>query len=222
MFQRKKYHQVFAYYSGFGSLLHRLQCLHGGLARSLARLADSNPLCAARSVFLLSSSTHFILQACFRSSYLSGYQKLNSNAETTWRSWVRWNFSEDHKRAALQYSMVSYYQPKKRLPDNSSHLFSQPRTAIFLALDWASNTSLPYRTCACLQLFNRSHLGCILASNPLYVSTLESSSYLRSLKSTRLGRHYTPLDHLLNQALYADFFTLFGALKSALDRPRLS
>ena len=225
IFSRHKHTNTLDFLSGLGPWDHRMESLRAGLTRSLQDMSPSNPLLAARLVFLISSSSHFILQTCFKSPYWSDYQKvkyLNLMKVLPFKTWLVRKVKSLAMTASKSSALIAYLSPHTYL--NACHpfkirlLFNLPRESFFDILAWRLNNCFSCCTCLCGSLFRRSHLDCILDTNELYQTTLHSAPYLNSLTkvSSSSAVNYSVLDFLLNQSKFDHFTILFSVLRSHL------
>jgi hypothetical protein len=224
IFSRKKHTDTLDFLSGLGPWNHRMECLRAGLTRSLQNMSPSNPLLSARLNFLISSSSHFILQACFKSSYWSDYQKvkyLNLMKVLPFRAWLVRKLKSLAMAASKSSTLIAYLSPHTYL--NACHpmirlFFNLPRDCFLDILAWRLNNCFTCCTCLCGSTFRRSHLGCILDTNELYAKTLHSTSYINSLSKVTSSNatNYSVLDYLLNQSQFDHFLTLFSVVRSHL------
>lgn len=215
IFSCKRYTQTLDFLSGLGSWKYRMECLKAGLARSLQTLSPSNPLLLSRSVFLISSSPHFILQACFTSTYWIEYQKAKSST-LNFKNWKLHKLKSLAITASRSSALISYLTPYN--PLQTKALFNLPYDIFSDILAWRLNYCFSHCTCTCGSTFRRPHVECILKSDALYNATLESSPYAKYLASisTSAAPNYTVLDFLLTKLEYSTFSFLFSILKSHL------
>ena len=224
IFNRRRHLKLMDFVSGFGPWTHRMECLKAGLVFSLQKMHQSNPLRAARSYYMVSTSRHYILQECFKSDYVATYlAKKNQSKTLTWSTWKNNQLESLRQVASSRSATITYYFPVVN-SDRSSPIFLLNWTNFDLAFNWRSNNLLLHRTCSCGVAFNRSHLSCILTGIPLFDSTLASSSFkTASQKVSTANRvsgrqpQLTVLDHLLNRSKHADFLKLLKIITSALD-----
>ena len=206
--------------SGFGPWIHRMECLKAGLVFSLKKMTKSNPLNAARSRYIVSTSKNFILPHCFKSAYATAFLKTNEEKRITWHTWKKQKLESLRQNASTSSATISYYNPRVNT-DLSSPIFSLDWQSLDIALNWRSNNALLHRMCTCAQPFNRSHLSCILSGNSLFDSVITKSSYqtasLRVLDQSNSKHHLTVLDFLLNSRQHLVFLRLFEKVSSALD-----
>lgn len=219
IFSKRQHLRILDFISGLGPFEYRAECLRAGLARSLSKLSPSNPLLAAKSVYFLSYSKNFILQECFNSTYWKSFQKSNKLKKVTWVTHMKHQFQELQKEASRLSPIIAYYSPSI---DTSriSPIFNLPWKDFQLILAWRLNRSLMHRRCTCLASFNRSHLSCVLASNPTYNAVIASTRFKTNSNALALNlkaKNFTPLDHLLNVRMYGDFLYLFNLTQSKLD-----
>jgi len=218
IFRRTRHLKIMDYMSGLGSFTHRINSLLGGLEKSFRRLSISNPLIAARSVYCVSTSSHFILGHCFRSAYYRRYQSDTTRTLTTWKTWLQRQIDSQRLLAGNDSAMLAYYFPSTRMRDNSSLLFCQPSDTFYCCFSWRANLALPHRSCSCGSSFTRNHVGCLLCSDSSYQSSLLSAGLLKDLEylGSSAGT-YGVLDHLLNSQNYEMFLFLFSKLSTMLD-----
>lgn len=218
IFRRSRHLKIMDYMSGLGSFSHRINCLLGGLERSFLKLSSSNPLIAARSVYCISTSSHFILGHCFSSAYNRRYQSHTAGAPVTWKTWLRHQVESERLLASRNSAMLAYYSPLKRMRDCSSLLFGQPSDIFYQCFSWRANLSLPHRSCSCGSAFTRNHVGCVLSGDESYRTILGSDSFLHDLLllGSSVGT-YGVFDHLLNSQDYDVFVALLSSLTSMLD-----
>lgn len=219
IFHRKQYLETLDYLSGLGPWYYRLECLRGSLTRSFRHLHYENPLLAARSIFLLSSSKNFILQDCFTSKYWSTYQTETTEKQKTRSSWNTWKHSKLKSlaiNASKHSATIAYSLPLDSRTTRT--FFNLPTEKFYIALSWRLNRSFLNHTCTCHSRFTRSHIDCVLQTNELYESHLTSSKFHSSLKnvSSATAANYCVLDYLLNEQKYDEFFALFSSLKEKL------
>ena len=215
IFYRKQYLEILDYLSGLGPWYYRLECLRGGLTHSFRHLHNDNPLIAARSIFSLSFSKNFILQDCFKSKYWSIYQVETTKHQINPPSWRTWKHSKLKSLAidaSKQSATIAYSLPLNLLTIRA--LFNLPTKKFHVILSWRLNRSFLTHTCACHSRFTRSHVDCVLQSNPLYETYLTSSDFNSCLKnvSTAKAANYCVLDYLLNKHKLDDFFSLISSL----------
>lgn len=221
IFQRKKHSKLMDYMCGLGSFTYRMQCLFGSLTASLKRLKPCNPLLHARSVYMLSYSSNFILQICFQSPYYKEFKKSNEKQLVLWKTWKRQKLRNLRTQDAKLMSTIAYYCPHATNRDSSSLIFNESSTMFRLVTDWRLNVFLNHRTCHCSQLFTRRHVPCILGTMPTYLKIQSSlafaklTHFLQQIQSRSI--HLNPLDLLLNLGNYISFSTLFGELATLLD-----
>jgi hypothetical protein len=222
IFGRKQHLELMDFMCGFGSFEYRMECLLAGLNASFNRLKSSNPLLLARSVYCVSSSSHYILHSCFNSSYLAEYSIIKTNQLTiTWPSWKRQKLEQIRQSKAKSAALVSYYCPQKRLSDNSSPAFVLPLASFKTVTDWRLNRFLNHRTCRCGHQFNRSHISCYLPGLNLYDTHLSSTGFQRSVRHlSAMGsniKNYGVFDFILNSSGFSDFLFLFSELQRLVD-----
>ena len=220
IFNRRRYLKLMEFMSGFGPWIHRMECLKAGLVFSLKKMTKSNPLNAARSRYIVSTSKNFILPHCFKSAYATAFLKTNEEKRITWHTWKKQKLESLRQNASTSSATISYYNPRVNT-DLSSPIFSLDWQSLDIALNWRSNNALLHRMCTCAQPFNRSHLSCILSGNSLFDSVITKSSYqtasLRVLDQSNSKHHLTVLDFLLNSRQHLVFLRLFEKVSSALD-----
>ena len=221
VFGRARHLKVMDYICGFGSFEFRMECLVGGLNASFNRLKSCNPLVKARSVYCVSSSSHFMLQSCFNSKYLSAYVRAKEGKKLTWKTWKRQKLEQLRIENAKSSALIAYFCPDSKLCDNSSKIFDLPSQSFRLICDWRMNSSLQHRNCKCGSQFRRTHVSCYLSANPIYSSTVTSTSYSRSVSKLQrqhvLSANYSVLDYLLNCNSYDEFLELLNALTALID-----
>jgi hypothetical protein len=215
IFSCKRYTQTLDFLSGFGSWKYRMECLKAGLTCSLQTLSPTNPLMLSRSVYLISSSPHFILQACFKSAYWTEYQKANDST-LNFKTWKLLKLKSLAVTASRSSALISYLTPYNS--HQMKALFNLPYSILSDVLAWRLNYCFSHCTCICGSTFRRPHVDCVLNSSALYNSTLQSSSYARYLVSisTSAAPNYTVLDYLLTQLEFKTFSSLLSILKSHL------
>jgi hypothetical protein len=221
IFNRRRHLKLLDYMSGFGPWTHRMECLRAGLVTTLNRMHVSNPLGAARAFYMVSTSRHFILPDCFKSQYFSAYWNEKSLiVKLTWSTWKKHQLEILRQTASNSSATIAYYYPVLNT-DSSSPIFLLDWPSFDLCLNWRSNNTLLHRTCLCCRPFNRAHLSCILAGNPIFDSWRESrsfnSSLQRDLLTSRASQQLTVFDHLLNSRKHVEFLELYQCLSSALD-----
>ena len=219
IFNRSRYLQIFDFLSGLGPWDYRLESLHGGLTRSFEQLHEDNPLLAARSLYLISASSHFILQNCFKSSYWFSYQKekmKNLTFPLRWQTWQRSKLKLLASQAGKSSATISYLLPYNIFATRSS--FNLSADNLNTLLSWRLNHFSVHQTCICSSTFTRSHIDCILHSQEIYDSWISSPQFLRSIRyaSSSRATTYCVIDFLLNNEEYNDFFTLITFLQSQL------
>jgi hypothetical protein len=210
--------------SGFGPWTHRLECLKAGLVFALHKMHSSNPLGAARSIYMVSTSSHFILQDCFKSNYASNFrQEKNQNPKLTWITWKNHQLESLRQLASASSATIAYYSPPVNT-DRSSPIFLLDWKSFDLALNWRSNNMFLHRMCSCSQSFNRAHLSCFLTGNSIFDAHLAHRSFTTASQRVSAAsrdrgasRQLTLLDHLLNRREHEDFLNLLQILTSALD-----
>jgi hypothetical protein len=219
IFNRKRYLKILDFLSGFGPWEHRMECLRAGLTRSLQSMSTSNPLTLARTVFLLSSSSSFVLQDCFRSSYWSEYQKLktaNPSNSIQFQNWTKCKLKALTTIASKSSALISYLNFSRS--SHIKHFFNLDHLSFLDVLAWRLNHCFTHCLCLCGSAFRRTHTECILESNPLYTDTLHSLAYTATLSaiSTSIAANFTVLDYLLNRSDFSSFLTLLSSLRSTL------
>lgn len=219
IFSRKRYLKILDFLSGFGPWEHRMECLRAGLTRSFQSMSPNNPLILARSTFLLSSSSRFILQDCFRSSYWSEYQKIktaNPLNPLRFQNWLKRKLKELTTISSKSSALISYLNFSR--PTHIKHFFNLDHHSFFNVLAWRLNHCFTYCVCLCGSAFRRSHTECVLESNPLYTAILHSPAYITSLSaiSTSTAANFTVLDFLLNRLNFNTFLALLSSLRSKL------
>ena len=221
IFGRAQHLKIMDFMCGFGSLEYRMECLLGGLNASFKRLTPSNPLVKARSVYCVSSSSHFILHQCFNSEYLAEYLREKGSKPLTWFSWKRRKLEKLRVETAKTSPLIAYYCPTTKLRDNSSTVFNLASTSFRTICDWRFNRSLQYRTCKCGSSFTRAHVSCYLTGNLLYSVHILSDQFLNSVEKLQnlqvQSSNYSVLDYLLNSNSYEVFQDLYGTLAAAVD-----
>jgi hypothetical protein len=217
IFRRTRHLKIMDYMSGLGSFTHRINSLLGGLERSFRKLSNNNPLIVARSVYCVSTSSHFILGHCFSSAYYRKYQTDTARILTTWKTWLQRQIDSQRLLAGHDNAMLAYYFPSTRMRDNSSLLFGQPSDTFYRCFSWRANLSLPHRSCSCGSSFTRNHVGCLLSTDESYQSLLLSAGFLQDLEylGSFVGT-YGVLDHLLNSQNYQTFLSLLSSLSTML------
>jgi hypothetical protein len=220
IFNRSQYLQILDFLSGLGPWNYRLECLHGGLARSFEQLHDDNPLIAARATFLISSSKNFILQSCFKSQYWSAYQKekmKNLIFPLRWGTWRRSKLKSLAYESAKSSATISYTLPFNIISIRTA--FNLTIDDFSTAISWRLNRSFLHLVCTCHSRFNRSHIDCVLQSNQIYESHLTSPTYCNSLKMILSSKAatYCVLDFLLNNGEFKDFLYLMDLLRTKLS-----
>lgn len=219
IFQRQYYLKIFDYLSGLGPWDFRMNCLTAGLNRSLLKMNASNPLVNARSHFLLSGSSHFILQDCFKSKYWLQYEKDKSNHSGSALSWETWRLNK--LRATVHHesrssALISYLGPynSKSIKD----FLNVSIDSFNIMFTWRCNRALLSASCVCNVRFNRSHVDCCLMNNPEYETILESSEYSQyhASISSSSAPHFSVLDYLLNQSRFEEFISLYRYMSDVL------
>ena len=219
IFNRPRYSQILDFLSGLGPWDYRLDSLHGGLARSFDNLHDDNPLLAARLMYPISASNHFILQHCFKSPYWFMYQTAKMKHLTfplRWKTWQRSKLKLLASEAAKSSATITYLLPYNIYAIRAT--FHLPTATLNTLLSWRLNSFSFRQLCICHSTFTRSHVDCILHQDELYETVLESPHYLRSLRhaSTSKATTYCVLDYLLNNEELDTFFYLVSLLQSQL------
>jgi hypothetical protein len=221
IFGRSQHLKVMDYICGLGSFEYRMECLVGGLNASFSRLKSCNPLVKARSFYCVSSSPHFILQACFNSKYLAEYLKAKEQNPLIWYTWKRQKLEKLRIEQAKTSALIAYYCPISKLRDISSCIFDLPSSSFRSICDWRFNRSLPYRTCKCGSSFNRSHISCYLSNHDVYCTFASSTQYARSMaklqRQQARSANYSIMDFMLNTQSYDTFLDLLNLLKSSID-----
>lgn len=220
IFSKKQYLRILDYISGLGSWQHRLECLRASLTKSLQNMTITNPITAAKNIFLLSSSTHSILQDSFKSSYWSEFRRENlrySMKPIQFKTWTRkklQNLARTNSKSSALITYLGNYDPS-----SAKHFFNLVNEKFFDALSWRLNSSFVMRNCICFSAFNRSHVDCILQNNELYETYLTSNDYILSLNelSSSKAPHFSVLDYLLNSCKFDDFSTLFSTIQAHLN-----
>lgn len=215
IFSCKRFTQTLDFLSGIGSWKYRMECMKAGLTRSLQTMSPTNPLLLSRSVFLISSSPHFILQACFKSTYWTEYQKAKKST-INFKTWKLLKLKSLAITASRSSALISYLNPYN--PLHTKVLFNLPYEIMSDILAWRLNYCFSHCTCICGSTFRRPHVDCILHLNVLYNDTLHSSLYARSLASisTSAAPNYTVLDFLITKLEFQSFNSLLFILKSHL------
>jgi hypothetical protein len=215
IFGKSQHTQVLDFISGLGSFDYRLNCLHGGLVASFTRLSSSNPLVKARSVYSISTSSHYLIHNCFNSKYFDMFQASQKSTKTTWKTWKRIKLEELRKIKSAKSPLIAYYAPKSKLPDNSSAIFNLSLSSFRIILNWRINRALNYRNCQCGSTYSRSHISCYLQNNPIY--QLVSSSPRFKSQAKYMPPNFNVMDHLLNHNRFDDFLALFSELADLID-----
>jgi hypothetical protein len=222
VFGRNQHINVMDFITGFGPFEFRMECLLGGLNRSFNRLKPENPLVLARSVYCVSSSTHYILHSCFNSTYLAEYLKVKKKQPLTWHTWKRQKLESIRIQKAKSSALISYYSPYHRLNDNSSPIFNLPSDLFRLICDWRFNKTLPYRTCSCGSQLTRTHLNCYLNGHSMFIEIDLSQSFSRSKANLQRAQvksaNYSVFDYLLNSNSYAAFLELLQCFQVLVDQ----
>lgn len=220
IFSKKRYLKIFDYLSNLGPWNHRMDCLRAGLTRSLQNMSPSNPLLQAKPIYIQSSSKYFILQDCFKSPYWKEFQnakKENPMKPLRFNTWSSRKLKYLMTNASLSSALISYLRPSHHTyPLINFNLTSE---SFFDVLAWRINQFLIHSTCFCGSAFRRSHLDCVLNSDKVYISILESPVFLRcrTAISTSHSAHFSVLDYLLNKLDYNKFFHLLTTLRSHLS-----
>lgn len=216
IFSKKQYIKILDYISGLGPWKHRLECLRASLTNSLYNMTTTNPIIAAKNTFLLSSSTHSILQDSFKAPYWSEFRRESLNVKMKpiqFKTWTTKKLKLLARSNAKSSALIAYlgnYDPLA-----SKKFFNLSNNLLFDVLSWRLNYSFVLRKCICFSPFNRSHVDCILQNNELYEKYLTSNDFILSLQSVSSYKapHYSVLDYLLNICKFDDFSTLFSAIK---------
>ena len=221
IFNRRRHLKLLDYMSGFGPWTHRMESLKASLVFSMKKMNASNPLIAARAFYMVSTSKHFIMPECFKSDYVTAYQRVKTQNKTlSWKTWKNRQLEILRQTASQSSALITYYSPVLNT-DRSSPIFLLDWNTFDLILNWRSNNTLLHRTCTCSQSFNRSHLDCVLAGNPLFDSSVTNRSFKSAsrkiLTASNSTRQLTLLDHLLNSCKHDEFLELFKNLSCALD-----
>ena len=221
IFNRRRHLKLLDFMSGLGPWTYRMECLKAGLVFSMKKMTESNPLHAARAYFMVSTSKHFIMPDCFKSTYSTTYLKEKTHNKTlTWHTWKNRQLEVLRRTASQSSALLTYYYPILNT-DRSSPIFLLDWNAFDLILNWRSNNTLLHRTCKCTHSFNRAHLNCVLAENSLFDSFVTDRSFKTASRkiSTAFNseRQLTLFDHLLNSRKHDEFLELFNNLSCALD-----
>ena len=220
IFNRRRHLKIMDYISGFGPWHFRMECLKAGLVFCLKKMNSSNPLRAARAFYMVSTSRNFILTECFKSDYATEFWKVDEKEKITWFTWKRQKLKLLQMNAARTSATIAYYSPITN-PDLSSPIFLLPWSIFDLALNWRLNNTLLHRTCTCSRTFNRSHLPCLLQTDPLFISSLAERHFITASRriSAASNTHHqlTVFDHLLNCRKYVEFAKLLKIISLALD-----
>jgi hypothetical protein len=215
IFSRKKYLKILDFLSDLGPWNHRMDCLRAGLTRSLQSMSPYNPLLKAKPIFFQSSSNYFILPECFKSSYWKEYQKVkyeNPMKPLRFKTWSLRKLKSLMSCASLTSALISYLRPSHYPYPVIS--FNIPSKLFFDVLAWRTNQCLSRSICLCGSAFRRSHLDCVLITDQIYSTILESPAFLQSRQiiSSSHSANFTVLDFLLNKQDY----DLFNVLQSRL------
>jgi len=220
IFSRKRYLKIFDFLSDLGPWNHRMNCLRAGLTRSLQNMSLSNPLLQAKSIFIQSSSKYFFLQDCFKSPYWKEFQSItneNSIKPLRFKTWSFHKLKSLMATASLSSALISYLRPfHQSYPLIDFNLSSE---SFFDVLAWRINQCLSHSTCLCGSAFRRSHLECVLNSDEIYTTILESPAFLRcrTAISSSHSAHFTVLDYFLNKLDYKNFLHMLTTLKYHLS-----
>lgn len=219
IFNRQQHLKIMDYLCGLGPYYYRMECLRSSLANSLSNMTTSNPLLSAKDFYLLSNSKHFILPFCFKSDYLSEFQKLNlSNPmkPLTYKTWIIQKLIAESRNAAKNSALISYLGPYH--PSKMKSFFSLDQKSFFDILAWRTNSCFSHCTCVCGSPFRRSHVDCVLQSNEIYDASLDSTAYFKSLSSisSQSSPHYSVLDFLLNEQNFTHFLSLLSTLRISI------
>lgn len=217
IFRTGKFNAVMEFLTGLGPVEHYIETLRAGLARFLHSLDQDNPLRYARKTYCLSTSKHFILPFCWKSTYYTLFKSSLTGILKSFRTWKTLKFEKIHSEKSSKSLLISYIQPKERARDNSSLLLRQPQQVVRKGLAWRSNVSFLGKLCPAHNgPFHRTHLGCVLSSHPSYQSTLSSDSFQLVRDKLPPDRTYTVFDHLLNIGDFSLFFKLYCQVESNL------
>ena len=219
IFNRQQHLKIMDYLSGLGPYYYRLECLKSSLANSLTNMIPSNPLFAAKDFYLLSTSKHFILPFCFKSNYLTEFQKLkhsNPMKPLTYKTWTIQKLIAEARLNARNSALISYLSPYH--PSKMKIIFNLDQKSFFDILAWRTNSCFSHCICVCGSSFRRSHVDCVLHSNETYTNVLESDAYAHSLSltSSRVSPHYSVLDFLLNKQEINTFLSLLSIIRSSI------
>lgn len=211
VFGTKSCSKVLDFVSGLGPSSHYSENLRCGLARFLKQLDPSNPLAAAKTTYLLSSSKNFVIPFCYQSSYLKEFtiEKNRSPKGILYRTWLSRKLRDLLLTASSSSRLHTYILPLRSLPNNSSPILLQNPETIRKGLAWRTNVSFIGKLCQCGKSFNRSHLPCIFSCNVLFRSVL-SCDHFRDIQEEI--PQYSVLDHLLNNSEYQEFNILYDHL----------
>jgi hypothetical protein len=220
IFNRQQHLKIMDFLSGLGPYYFRMECLKSSLATSLSNMTSSNPLLAAKNSYLLSTSTHFILPFCFKSTYLTEFQKQKSSnpmKPLTFKTWTVQKLIAESILAAKNSALISYLGPYH--PLKMKNYFNLDQKAFADILAWRTNSCFSHCTCICGSIFRRSHVDCVLQSNTTYHEIKDSLAYTESISSisSRSSPHYSVLDFLLNELKFNDFLTLQSALRLSIS-----
>lgn len=219
IFNRQQHLKIMDYLSGLGPYYYRMECLRSSLANSLYNMTPSNPLLSAKDFYLLSTSKHFILPFCFKSDYLTEFQKLkhsNPMKPLTYKTWTVQKLIALSRTASSNSALISYlgfYHPSRM-----KGYFNLDQKSFFEILAWRTNSCFSHCVCVCGSSFRRSHVDCVLQSNEVYNNILDSPAYTKSLSSvsSHASPHYSVLDFLLNEQKFNIFLSLLSALRLSI------
>ena len=219
IFNRQLHLKIMDYLSGLGPYHFRMECLKSSLANSLTNMIPSNPLFAAKDFYLLSTSKNFILPFCFKSNYLTEFQKLkhsNPMKPLTYKTWTIHKLIAEARLNARNSALISYLSPYH--PSKMKIIFNLDQKSFFDILAWRTNSCFSHCICVCGSSFRRSHVDCVLHSNETYTNVLESDAYAHSLSltSSRVSPHYSVLDFLLNKQEINTFLSLLSIIRSSI------
>jgi hypothetical protein len=219
IFNREHHLKIMDYLSGLGPYYYRMECLRSSLANSLSNMISSNPLLAAKDFYLLSTSKHFILPFCFKSDYLTEFQKLkhsNPMKPLTYKTWTTKKLIAESRITARNSALISYLGPYHPLKMKS--IFNLNQKSFFDILAWRTNSCFSNCHCLCGSSFRRSHLDCVLHTNEIYNQILESNAYAKSLSlvSSHAAPHYSVLDFLLNEQKFNVFLSLLAIIRLSI------
>jgi hypothetical protein len=227
IFNRRRHRRLLDYMSGLGPWDYRMNCLHAGLFFSLSKMHPLNPLIAARSLYMVSTSRDYLLIDAFKSDYASKFlaetrERTNACREKiTWPTWRRQQMNRLQSEAARQPygATLAYYSPARN-SDHSAPIFNLESSSFDIILNWRSNNMLLYRTCSCSATFNRSHQTCILGSHMHFNAIIDDHNFKRSFRTINAAStsnyRLTVMDHLLNTSQHQTFLDLYNQLENAL------